>query len=87
MPFYEDALTAAEQLRDEEGTPVSDYAFDFLCGDDVFPVSRSFVEDRIIPRMEKIIGDYGDGWVSSDVRIHTREIAALICVIKGKCKD
>jgi hypothetical protein len=61
---------------------------DFLDGDDVFPVSRKFVEEEVVPRVTKVLEDFGDGWLDTDLspEIHTREIAALLAYIEGRCK-
>lgn len=63
--------------------PYEDYLEDFLESDDAFPVSKKFVLEEICPRVSKALSDFGDGWMEE---IHSREIAALLCFVEGRCK-
>ncbi len=58
------------------------YLADFIEADDVWPVKRSFIENEVVPHIEKSLEDFGDGWLEDCAEIHAREVEALLCLAK-----
>lgn len=53
--------------------------------DSLLDVSLIFVKEEVMPRVEKALCEFGDGWYDEG-EIHSREIELLICALEGRLK-